>query len=358
MSKTTSTSFYILTNTLKPGGAERQSIYLADALSANYNVIMIVYYGNQVDSSYLSLATNDKIQLIRLHGNHFTKLLKLFFLFRKNKEAKLISYLATTNFINAILGTLAGIKTKIGGIRSAKIERKKFIVQRFLHNHFLTYTVSNNHAACPYLVENGFDKDKLLVIHNCIGDLPTVNKKSKSIPVKILALSRFVWEKDLIIALRSIELLKKQNPVHRFQFILAGYGPEEKNLRSFIEEKQLSDVVKVVINPDVKHELHNADIFLITSKVEGTSNSTMEAMSYGLPIVTTDAGDSKYLVEDGVTGNVCKIGDYESIALCLHSLVNSYEKRIKFGQKGFNKIKKEFSVEKMVSRYIDLIKSK
>ncbi len=358
MNKSTSTTFYILTNTLQPGGAERQCLYLANALAQHYRVTMIVYYGNQVDSSYLSLATNDKIQLIRLHGNHFSKLLKLFSLFRKNKEAILISYLATTNFINAIIGTMAGIKTKIGGIRSEKIERKKFIVQRFLHNHFLTYTISNNHAACPYLIEHGFDKDKLLVIHNCIGDLPTFNKKSESMPLKILALSRFVWEKDLIIALRSIELLKKQNPVHRFQFILAGYGPEEKNLRSFIDEKQLSDVVKVVINPDVKHELNNADIFLITSKVEGTSNSIMEAMAFGLPIVTTDAGDSKYLVEDGVTGNVCKIGDYETISLCLHSLVNSYEQRIKFGQNGYHKIKDEFSVETMLSNYLDLMEKK
>ncbi len=356
MDKLNNKPFFILTNTLLAGGAERQSIYLAKALSKKYQVNLIVYYGNQCDKRYLELASDFSNKIIFLSGNHVSKLFFLFKLFCKNKNAVIISYLATTNLINALIGGLAGINIKIGGIRSSTIKKYKFYIHRFLHNRILSYTVSNNNAICPYLIENGFNPDKLSVIHNCIDNVPAYFTRNESQrAVKILSLSRFVWQKDLIIALKAIEILNRDFKKGKFQFILAGYGPEEQSLRNFITENKLQDFVKIVINPNVEEVLREADIFLITSIFEGTSNSIMEAMAYGLPIVATDAGDSKYLVQNGVTGYICQLGDFVDIAKKIQKLIESFELRTELGYNGYNKIKSEFSVEKMLALYINLI---
>ncbi len=352
----TGKKIFIFTNTLKAGGAERQSIYLTKALLIDNDVNLIVYYGDQFDPSYRDLTTDFSNKVIWLYGNHISKLYRLYKLLKNKKKSVLISYLATTNIVNAVIGSIAGVDVKIGGIRNSLIQKYKMVVQRFLHNKILSHTISNNYAAYEYLKENGFNSNKLTVIQNCIGNIPEYfSRRECKGPIKILSLSRFEPQKDLIIALEAIKILKETLGADKFQYILSGYGSEEQNLKKFIEKNRLEGCVKMVIKPDVNQVLKEANIFINTSLFEGTSNSIMEAMTFGLPIVATDVGDSKYLIENGKTGYICKVGDYFDIAQKLKLIIESDDLRNSFGRNSYDKIKSEFSVEKMLSSYTDLI---
>jgi glycosyltransferase involved in cell wall biosynthesis len=101
--------------------------------------------------------------------------------------------------------------------------------------------------------------------------------------------------------------------------------------------------------------LKGADIFLTTSLFEGTSNSIMEAMSYSLPVVATDAGDNIQLIENNMSGSICEIGNYRQIAVCLFELITDHSKRVNYGERAYFKLKNEFSMEKFKERYNEFI---
>ena len=65
----------------------------------------------------------------------------------------------------------------------------------------------------------------------------------------------------------------------------------------------LEKEVTILINPPNIHDiLKSCDIYLSTSLFEGLSNSIMEAMSTGLPVIATDVGDNRYLLRMDTTG--------------------------------------------------------
>jgi glycosyltransferase involved in cell wall biosynthesis len=66
------------------------------------------------------------------------------------------------------------------------------------------------------------------------------------------------------------------------------------------ENLNIMNRIKIFINPaNIPDILNECDIYLSTSLFEGLSNSIMEAMVAGLPVIATDVGDNKYLVKDG-----------------------------------------------------------
>ena len=66
------------------------------------------------------------------------------------------------------------------------------------------------------------------------------------------------------------------------------------------------------------------------------SNTIMEAMSYSLPVVATNAGDTSYLVKDGITGFLCNIGDYQQISDRLSTLITDYDLRKKWNLRRYS----------------------
>lgn len=125
---------YILTNTLKNGGAEKQSVLLASILQKQFITTLIVYYGNQTDEKLINLTTLHNINVLKLQKNHFNKLFTLYKILKKNPNSVIFSYLATTNVINGLVGKLAGVKGLIGGVRSEKIVGFKLFIQKNIHN--------------------------------------------------------------------------------------------------------------------------------------------------------------------------------------------------------------------------------
>lgn len=344
----------ILTNTLKTGGAEKQSIYLFNALKSNYDSRLIVYYGNQLDKRITTLIENDDNSIIYLKGTHLSKLITLYRLFKKDSSTICISYLATTNTINAIVGKFAKVKVRIGGIRSSEFGWMKKLIQRHLHNNWLSCSVFNNYLGFHSLISQGFNKSKSCVILNCI-DIPTPrNYINRANEIQILSVGRFVEAKDYISSFMSIHELTKIYPGLKYTIIGQGYLEEE--LKTYVTVNGLEKFVEFVVNPPgVDAYYRNADIYLSTSIFEGLSNSIMEAMSFGLPVVATDVGDNSYLVKDKETGFLVPVRDSDSIAQKLLLLIKDSDLRKSMGAKGYEHIKSNFSIEKFTQEYISLI---
>ena len=350
----------VFIESLLSGGAEKQAVLLTKSLQSDYNVWLVIWKGHLFEQKFINYIENNNSKAIFLNGNLFVRFIKLIIFLKKNNINIIFAFLASNNLYGSIAGKLCRVEYIIGGIRNAEIPHLKFIIQRFIHNHILDYTIFNNSSGKENLIKKGFKSNNSYVIPNCFELNTELLKREITNKVKIISLARFVPQKDYTTALKAIEYLKKDlikdKPI-LFKYQIIGYGALEDEIRSKITELQLEEWIEIILNPpNIPDFLEEADIFLSTSLFEGTSNSIMEAMSYSLPIVATDAGDNKQLIENNKSGFICEIGNYKQIAECIFELIIDHSKRIFFGERGYDKLKNEFSMEKFKEKYCDFIK--
>ena len=98
------------------------------------------------------------------------------------------------------------------------------------------------------------------------------------------------------------------------------------------------------------------DIYLSTSIQEGTSNSILEAMNAGLPIVATDVGDNAHMVQHERNGFIAPVKDVAALSMYVGRLIGSKELRIEFGVQSQKRIEEEYSLEQICNAYIELIR--
>ena len=130
----------------------------------------------------------------------------------------------------------------------------------------------------------------------------------------ILNIARLSEEKDHFTLIRTFNLLKKRND--KVKLLIVGEGILKKALTNIIEKLNLTeDVFFATPKSDVIQYYDNADIFVLTSRYEGFGNVLVEALSRGLPVVSTRSGS---LVEEifGDKGNryLANIKDSENLA--------------------------------------------
>jgi glycosyltransferase involved in cell wall biosynthesis len=174
--------------------------------------------------------------------------------------------------------------------------------------------------------------------------------------IRIISVCRFVRPKDFHTALHSFKALADKNINKELKYYIVGYGPMENEIRSLVSNLDLDNKVVILINPPgIPEILKSCDIYLSTSLFEGLSNSIMEALVAGLPVVATDVGDTRYLVKDRFNGFIVQCGDINTIAEKLDFLANNDNSRIDFGNNSYYIIGKEFSEDKLINNYLKLI---
>jgi len=352
----------LLINTLKSGGAEKQCALLAKHFTTEFNVLIIVYYGNQVDQKITSIYEKSNVRVLFLNGAHLKRIILLYQYFRNNSNSVFISYLFTTNLLNALIGWVTGTRVRIGGIRSARLPSFKRIIQRILHNLFLDYTIVNSSKGLEYCTEHGFDAKKLKLITNAIEIKQAPKKNYEDYRIinefKIITVARFVPSKDFKTALTAVKYVLESKelsgiPIH---YYIVGYGELEQQIRAWIKEFSLSAFVSIIINPqNVGDYLSNANVYLSSSIFEGTSNSILEAMEYSLPFVATDAGDTKELVIENVNGIIMNVGDSLGLSGALEKIILNQELRYLYGTNSYEVLRKKYSIDNFISNYKSIL---
>jgi glycosyltransferase involved in cell wall biosynthesis len=102
---------------------------------------------------------------------------------------------------------------------------------------------------------------------------------------------------------------------------------------------------------DVPRLLAGFDVFALPSIAEGISNTVLEAMASGLPLVATRTGGNPELVEDGVTGRLVPVGDTAALTGALTGYVREGHLRAMHGKAGRQRAVDHFSLERMAERY-------
>jgi glycosyltransferase involved in cell wall biosynthesis len=147
------------------------------------------------------------------------------------------------------------------------------------------------------------------------------------------------------------------------KFVLVGEGKTKKRITELISQLGLNSnfLLPGFVN-DVRQILSQLSIFVLASNSEGFPVSILEAMSFGIPIVTSKVGGIPELVQDGVTGILVEPNRSEVLASAIIELLANPEKANRMGEMGKLRVKKFFTIEKMMqeleSHYLDLAKRK
>ena len=153
------------------------------------------------------------------------------------------------------------------------------------------------------------------------------------------------WKKGIDVFLPLCrELCTRRNVgIH-----LAGYGLDEaidQQMEQFVEQHGLRQRLRI-LGP-LPHEympryLNDMDIYCSTSYQEGMPNGVLEAMASALPVVATAADGIPQLVEHGVTGYLCPVGDLESLVTSCLKLIDEPELRRRMGHAGRRRVQEHF----------------
>ncbi|MFH1255413.1 MAG: glycosyltransferase family 4 protein [bacterium] len=174
----------------------------------------------------------------------------------------------------------------------------------------------------------------------------------------IITVSRLVKKNAVGDVVKSLAYLPQN-----VKFLILGSGPDEKKLKSLVENLKLS--ARVIMLGSVKNELVPeylaiADIFIRPSLSEGQGIAFLEAMAAGTPVIATEVGGIVDFLRDRETGLFCRMNNPESIAEKVEEFLNNNElaEKIKINAKSM--IEKDYDWNliaiKMKNIFFNLIK--
>lgn len=346
---------FIFSQTLLKGGAEKQAILLAISLKDLYDVTIIIFYPKKIDGHHLNILNENEINVLKLDGNFFIKVCKL--LKAINGNTIIFNYLFLPNVLGGIISKLKKHTLSIGGIRSARLKNGKRKVERFVHNRVNDFTIFNNQTGVNNSLIHGFKRDKIIYIPNVLFPLPKFDQKDLSRnSFNILTVGRFEQVKNFPFALEVISKIISQG--YQITYTIVGWGSLENKIRGIINNLGIDNYVKIVINPE-NLELYykNADLYIQTSKFEGISNTILEAMSYGNPVIATDAGDNRFIIRNNVEGFIIEQKNIDDFISKIKFFLDDKKQLEIFGYRAYQRIKDEYSISRFKTSYINLIEN-
>ena len=166
------------------------------------------------------------------------------------------------------------------------------------------------------------------------------------------SVGRLVEVKQYQHLLMAFAALQRQPASIPCRVVLIGDGPLRGELTALARQLGIQNHVHFLGRQDHVHELLNLlDIFVLTSHSEGMSNTILEAMATGLPVVATDVGGTPELVVDGQTGVLVPPQAPDSLAQALAGLLANPERRGEMGRQARQRVEDIFALSVMVRAY-------
>jgi colanic acid/amylovoran biosynthesis glycosyltransferase len=214
-------------------------------------------------------------------------------------------------------------------------------------------------AICNEAAALGLAKAKAVVIRPAVDPQDfrpaTQACQRTTTGLQILSIGRLSWGKGFEYALLAVRELAQAGV--ELQFEIIGEGPERKRLEYAINDLGLARQAKLLgqLPPaSVLARLQQADVFLSTSLSEGISNAALEAMSCGVPVVTSDCGGMREAVNDGVEGFVVPVRNVQATATALLKLARDAALRRGLGAAARARVLNEFTLPRQAAEFAAL----
>lgn len=208
-----------------------------------------------------------------------------------------------------------------------------------------TIKISNSNVRS---IINGVDTDKFSP-----GDSETIKKKFgfQKTDIIIGSVGRLEKIKNYNALIKCIAMFDEPS----IKGLLIGDGPARSELEGLVKDLGIEDRFFFLgKRTDVNKGMLIFDVFVSSSLSEGLSNTILEAMASGIPVVATNVGGNPEIVYEGETGYLVNPNNLEAMKSALERLINDKKFSKSIGQKARELVVRECSLHKMVSEYEDV----
>ena len=165
---------------------------------------------------------------------------------------------------------------------------------------------------------------------------------------------RMAEVKDQTLLARAFIQALQQAPAlrERMRLVMIGEGPLRQKAQALLAEAGMADLAWLPgERSDVPAVMRGLHAFVLPSLAEGISNTILEAMACGLPVLATDVGGNADLVEAGVTGMIVPAAQPGPMAEVLVQWAEAPESANSMGRRGRERIEHRFSMTAMIQTY-------
>jgi len=201
------------------------------------------------------------------------------------------------------------------------------------------------------------NSEKIIIVHNGVAHISKNNKSYMD--NNILVLGRLGKRKGTYDLLKAIPKILEIVP--KAKFYMGGDG-DIAQCKSIAQQNGILDNIEFlgwVSGEDKKRYLEESSIFILPTYNEGMPMAILDAMSYGLAVISTNAGGIPQIINSGVNGIRFEAGDIEAIILNITKLLMDTNYKRQLGMAGKETIQSKFnvreSVEKIVKVYEELM---
>ena len=354
--------YLIVTRAFPPelGGMQSLMWGLTKEMSKNFMIKVFADY----QENHKEFDKNENFSIERVGGIKFL---------RKIRKAQLVNEFLKENKVQGVIAdhwkSLELINTnkkKYCLIHGKEINHPKGSslnkrVIKVLNN--VEKVIANSEYTKNLAINNGVNKDKVIVINPGVDPVQELNKKSlekvesllKTKSPRLITLSRFDKRKNhekIVMALRNLKQIYPD-----IVYICIGYGDEEENIKDLVKELDLSS--QVMFFKDISNDLKNSliaksNIFVMPSiihktSVEGFGIAYVEAAQYGIPSLGGKDGGASDAIDHDKTGLICDGNNLDEIYSSLNSMIEN-KKYIEFGKNAKEYVSK-FQWDKTFEEY-------
>jgi len=192
-------------------------------------------------------------------------------------------------------------------------------------------------------LDNGIDLENLRKVASGCA------KRRSGNQLRLISSARLIKDKEHAFLLDVFAQLLRRWP--DLEFVIAGTGPEQRSLAEHARQLGIAGKVHFIGHvTDIICRMANSDIFVHASRMEGMSNSVLEAMALGLPSVVVDAPGVSECHRDGETGFVVTRDVHEMLAK-LALLVDDRNARLAMGERAKQRAQDQYSIAANLARY-------
>lgn len=354
------------------GGVGLMILYLAKYLDKKLFEVSVAFGpGYLLDKEFFkegisvyAISTSRKINPFLIVKGFF----QIYRLIQKKRFDIVHSHTSVGGLIGRVAGKLAGVPVVIWSIHGFashegqnRFKKYIFLLIERLMDKFTDHYVAVSEALKKEGIQNRISTpDKITVIHNGI-ELRNFNKdfnvsqKKKELgidmsPTIIGTVTRLEPQKAVHDFIVAVSYVKETYP--DVKVVIIGDGPLRRKIEELINDLKLNDnIILLGWRNDVPEILAVLDIFCQSSLWEGCPMSLLETMAIGKPIIATNVGGVKEIVEDDNTGILVPSGDPKAMADAIIKLTNNKEKTMKMGMNGRRRVESFFNMDLMLVKY-------
>jgi glycosyltransferase involved in cell wall biosynthesis len=299
----------------------------------------------------------------RLVGSFFSLLRCL----RAHRPDIVHFFLPEPYVVGSLAALVAQTPIRIMSRRSLSHYQKKRValaaVERRLHRHTQAL-IGNSTAVCEQLVAESADAEKVGLIYNGIDVNAAEGTRCESMRaalgispaalvfIVVANLIGYKGHADLLAALAGAQ---SQLPTDWTLLVVGRDDGEAAHLREQARKTGLADHVQWLgERRDVASLLRAADIAILPSHQEGFSNSLIEAMAAGLPVIATAVGGNNDAVVEGETGLLVPARQPAALSGAILRMAADADFRARLGRNGQARCRSEFSLDSCVASYVSL----